>query len=116
MSWPPTLESLKTDLDIADTRDDVVLASQLAAAVAFVERTHKGRYEFDPVYGTTGLPNPGAEMELGTLRLAGRWWARRRSPDGLVALGELGTTNIPGFDSDLERMLEMGRYAGSLIV
>lgn len=114
--WPPTLDRLKQDLGITDDRDNAVLAEQLAAAVAFVERTHAGRLEFDPVFGVSGLPAPGAEMELGTLRLAGRWWSRRRSPDGVISMGEVGTQNIPGFDSDLERMLEMGRYGGSVIV
>lgn len=114
--WPPKLPDLKTDLSIKDDRDDAVLTMQLAAAVGFVERYHRGRYEFDPVFGVSGLPTPGPEMELGTLRLAGRWWSRRRSPDGLVAMGDLGTNTIPGFDSDLERMLEMGRYGGSMIV
>lgn len=116
MAWPPTLDQLKVDLQITDDRDDESLAVQLAAAVAFVERVHADRFEFDPVYGTTGLPDPGAEKELGALRLAGRWYSRRRSPDGLVALGDLGTSNIPNFDSDIERLLEIGRYGGSLIV
>lgn len=116
MAWPPTLPALKVDLDATTERDDPALQVQLDAAIAFVERTHEGRYEFDPVFGTSGLPAPGAEIELGTVRLAGRWFARRRSPDGLVAMGDLGTTNIPGFDSDLERMLEMGRYGGSVVV
>lgn len=114
--WPPDLTRLKTDLGVTDDRDNAVLAEQLAAAVAFVERTHRGRYEFDVLFGVTGLPLPGPEMELGTIRLAGRWWSRRRSPDGVIAMGEVGTQNIPGFDSDLERMLEMGRYGGSMIV
>jgi hypothetical protein len=119
MSWPPTVDDLKLDLDLvdADDRDTLVLSQQLAAAVAFVERTHRGRYYFDPVTAVfQDLPLPGPEMELGTVRLAGRWYSRRRSPDGIVALGDLGSSNIPGFDSDLERMLEMGRYGGSMIV
>lgn len=117
--WPPDITRLKRDLNITDGRDDVVLAEQLAAAVGFVERYHAGRYEFDPfviAVGSSALPAPGPEMELGVLRLAGRWYSRRRSPDGVIAMGDQGTQNIPGFDSDLERMLEMGRYGGSVIV
>jgi hypothetical protein len=114
--WPPDITRLKLDLDIVDDRDDGVLAEQLAAAVGFVERYHRGRFEFDRPPTAGGLPVPGPEIELGTLRLAGRWFARRRSPDGVIAMGDVGTQNIPGFDSDLERMLEMGRYGGSVIV
>jgi hypothetical protein len=121
VAWPPDLARLKADLDITDSRDDVVLGEQLAAAVGFVERVHEGRYDFDPLNvpglpPLSGLPVPGAEMELGTIRLAGRWYSRRRSPDGVVAMGDVGTNTIPGFDSDIERMLEMGRYGGSVIV
>ena len=116
MTWPPDITRLKRDLNITDSRDDAVLQEQLDAAVGFVQRYHDGRFEFDPLFGVTGLPAPGPEMELGTLRLAGRWYTRRRSPDGVIAMGDLGAQNIPGFDSDLERMLEMGRYGGSVIV
>jgi hypothetical protein len=118
--WPPTLSDLKRDLSLRedDEDDDESLADQLAAAMAFVARTHEGRYEFggDAFGLLSPLPQPGPEMVLGTVRLAGRWWTRKRSPDGTIAMGDIGTTTIPGFDSDLERMLEMGRYGGSMIV
>lgn len=120
LAWPPDLDDLKRDLGIRveDTDDDESLTDQLVAASAFVARTHAGRYEFgvDAFAALSPLPAPGPEMVLGTIRLAGRWWTRKRSPDGLIAMGDIGTTTIPGFDSDLERMLEMGRYGGSLIV
>lgn len=136
--WPPTLDDLKEDLDIplSDTRQDALLTKQLAAAMGFVRRVHAGRYEFaddgsstlivssppgyefgtDAFAALSPLAPPGPEMVLGTIRLAGRWFVRRRSPDGVIAMGDVGTQNIPGFDSDLERMLEMGRYGGSMIV
>lgn len=112
MSWPPVLPELKADLDIeaGDTSDDTALAAELAAAVAFVEHQHAGRYDFtSPPSGV--LPVPGDTIELGTIRLAGRWFTRRRSPDGLISSGEFGTSRIPAVDVDIERQLRIGRFA-----
>lgn len=113
MQWPPSLTDLKRDLSVAPefVRDDASLADQLAAAIAWVTER-----KADPA---TGLYTPGADsadVALGTVRLAGRWFARRSSPDGTIAMGDLGTTTIPGFDSDIERLLSLGRYGPSMIV
>lgn len=113
MPWPPDLDLLKSDMKVADARDDVRLQQVLDAAVAFVQRVHAGVYAFgDPFLD---LPEPDADMELGTLRLAGRWHVRRRSPDALVSAGDLGTSRIPAFDADIDRMLRIGRHRGSVI-
>ncbi|WP_435582916.1 phage head-tail connector protein [Amycolatopsis thermoflava] len=110
MSWPPELTELKADLKIGDDRDDVVLQRQLDASVTFVQRVQPGfNYDDDP---TVDLPEPDADLVLGTVRLAGRWFTRRRSPDALVAMGELGSARIPSFDPDIERLLRIGRYRG----
>jgi hypothetical protein len=115
MAWPPVLRELKSDLGLAsgDLTDDAALAVQLAAAVAFVERVHDGRYTFDGEDDT--LPSPGSDLELGAVRLAGRWFTRRRSPDGLIVSSEFGSTRIPSFDPDIERLLRIGRYAPPVI-
>lgn len=106
------LSDLKADLDIeaADTSADTALAAELAAAVAFVEGVHARRYTFA---GPASLlkPEPGPMVELGAIRLAGRWFTRRRSPDGLISAGEFGTSRIPPVDVDIERMLRIGRFA-----
>jgi hypothetical protein len=112
VQWPPQLADVKRDLSIpdTDTRDDAAIADDLAAAIAWV-----GERKAD----ATGLYVPGpdaSDVALGTARLAARWFARRRSPDGTVAMGDLGTVTIPGFDSDIERLLSLGRYGPSLIV
>lgn len=113
MSWPPSLDELKLDLKIADARDDDRLQQTLDASVAFVERKHEGRWAFgDPL---SELDDPPADVQLGTLRLAGRWHLRRRSPDGLVSAGDLGTSRVPAVDADIARMLQIDRYAGSVI-
>lgn len=114
MDWPPKLESLKGDLGIdeEDTRDDDTLSRVLDAAVAFVEQVHEKWYRFeeDDSSSSDDLPEPDAAVYLGTIRLASRWHTRRRSPDGLVEMAELGSSSVPRVDPDIERMLKIGRY------
>lgn len=108
-SWPPTLDALKAEMQIEwsdDTSDDS-LTLTLDAAVAFVERVRA-----DLNFTTTGTNRPTAEHILGTLRLAARWYTRRRSPDALIQMGELGAARVPSFDPDIERLLGIGRYRG----
>lgn len=114
--WPPLLEDLKADLNISasDTRDDLNLATDLAAARAVVERELKG--DFDFVGNNALLSPPSADVLKGTVRLAGRFNARRRSPDGLVDSGpDFGTSRVPRFDADIERMLGVGPYRRPMI-
>lgn len=114
-SWPPQLDELKLDLKVpsTETRDDERLQQVLDAAVDFVERVHAGRWSFGDLLSTLG--DPPADIRLGTLRLAGRWHIRRRSPDGLVSAGDLGTSRVPSFDPDIDRLLQIGRYRRSVI-
>lgn len=111
-SWPPSLDALKTDLgvDLQEDSRDAQYKQVLDAAVTFVEGVRSGDvgFEGDP---DSDLPEPNSDLVLGTLRLAGRWHTRRRSPDLLVAAGEMGSTRVPGFDSDIERLLKIGRFA-----
>lgn len=112
-AWPPDLAALKVDAGVPDDRDDARLQQVLDAAVGLVERVR-------PTFNYAGdldseLPAPTEDLALGTLRLAGRWHTRRRSPDGLVAAGEFGTSRVPAFDADIERLLGIGRYAGPVI-
>lgn len=123
--WPPRLEDLKVDLGLGvadDGRDDAALAQLLAAAVALVERELWGDFDFDGTFvaqlepGDVPPPLPTADVELGAIRLAARWWARRRSPDGLVVDGgELGSARIPTVDSDIERLLGIGRWRRPMV-
>lgn len=116
MEWPPSLADLKVDMGIdpLDTRDDTRLLSALDAAVVFVERVRRNHFNFDkdPL---SELPAPTADLKLGTLLLAIRWHARRRSPDGLVQMAELGAARIPGFDPDIDRLLRIGRHARPVV-
>jgi hypothetical protein len=109
--WPPVVDDLKEDIgrEVEDVRDDVRLQTVLDAAVAFVERVHAGRYDFTGADLT--LPDPPDDICLGTLRLAGRYHARRRSVDGLVDMAELGLARIPSFDPDIDQLLRIGRWS-----
>lgn len=112
MSWPPTLADLKTDAnkDLSDGRDDEKLTQVLDAAISLVESIHGSRYNFADE-SDSDLPAVPGTFPLGACRLATRWHTRRRSPDALVAMGELGQGRVPSFDVDIDRMLRMGRFA-----
>lgn len=116
MSWPPQLPALKEHLrsrgepgDVLN-EDDVQLQVVLDAVVAFVQRVHRGRYNFDGDLGST-RPDPDAGIELGTVMLAARWHTRKRSPDGMIDMGELGSSRVPSFDADIEKLLRIGRQS-----
>jgi hypothetical protein len=112
MPWPPTLATLKVDLKLGpdDDRDDERLTLDLTAAVAFVERVRAGAFNFDDTLDSA-LPEPTADLILGTLRLAGRWDERRKSPDALIQMAEMGAGRVPTVDSDIDRLLGIGRFA-----
>lgn len=116
MIWPPDLDDLKTDmrLPLSDTKDDRRLQDELDAALAEVARVHAVRYNLDgdPM---SSLPTPDAAMALGTVRLASRWFTRGRSPDGLIQAGELGATRVTSGDQDIDRQLQLGRFAVPVI-
>ncbi|MGH3985878.1 MAG: hypothetical protein ACRDTZ_00990 [Pseudonocardiaceae bacterium] len=80
-----TLDELKNDqtLDSQLTaRDDEALQRTLEAAMVWV-MAHRTDLDY---HGAWSVP---ADVRLGTLRLAARWFVRRVSPDGMVQLGEL---------------------------
>lgn len=123
-SWPPQLQDLKHDLKIKDNRDDSLLQSQLDAAIEHVEERRAGDFDFSgrpPVVDIDlsddeyPLPVPGHKICLGTIRLAGRWYNRLKSPDGMVDMGEAGSVRIPTTDADIEMMLGIGRYREPMI-
>lgn len=113
MDWPPELAELKAEkkLPAGDTADDERLQVMLDAAVSFVERVRGSAFNFAGALGPD-LPEPTADLRLGTLRLAIRWDTRRRSPDALIQLAEMGASRVPSFDPDIDRLLGIGRFAG----
>ncbi|MFI6759367.1 phage head-tail connector protein [Micromonospora sp. NPDC050417] len=108
-----TLAGLKLDMGITDTRDDAKLSQVLDAATAFVEQV---RPAFNYAGDEPDLPVPDAALVLGTYRLAARWHTRRRSPDALIQLAEMGASRVPSFDVDIDRLLRIGpKYAPPVI-
>lgn len=96
-----TLEALKNDqtLDSSlNTRDDEALQRALDAAQSWVER-HRKDIDYR---GAWTVP---LEIQLGTLRLAARWFVRRISPDGTVNMGGFGTVQIMAVDPDIYMQL-----------
>lgn len=108
-----TLADLKhhKEIDLSDTRDDDNLTEALAAAMTFVERVRRGQFSFDGEPALDNLPVPTPDVKLGTLMLADRWNTRRRSPEGLISMGEMGSARVPSFDPDIDRLLRLGRHA-----
>ena len=117
-AWPPQLDDLRAELELTegDERpgDAQRLQAVLDAAVAYVARVRGSSVNLTGAPGS-GLPGPDGDLLLGTLRLAARWHTRRRSPEGLLAMGELGAARVPSVDPDIERLLRIGRFARSVI-
>lgn len=115
MAWPPTLDELRNDINSDDPSIDVGaldeqrLQSVLNAAVGFVQRV-RPKFNYSGDLGSE-FPEPTSDLVLGTLRLAGRWHTRRRSPDALIEMGEMGSSRVPSIDPDIDRMLRIGRHA-----
>lgn len=114
MAWVE-LPDLKADLGIdeADDRDDERLQVMLDAALAFAARV-RPEFNWDEESGSDS-PDPTNDVRLGVIRLAGRWHTRRRSPDALIDMGELGAARVPSFDPDIERLLGIGKYRGPVV-
>jgi hypothetical protein len=107
-TWPPSVQDVKTDVGIDVDVDDTVLATELAAAVAYVRRVRK-RFNYDHD-ATCDYPDPPDDLWLGTVRLAKRWHDRRRAAAGMVFAGDGGTDTVPYVDPDIERLLGIGRF------
>lgn len=109
-----TFEEFLNEIDEVDAEltdaDRQKLQRAFDAAVSFVERIHKGRYNFTGEIGSTLPPVPGT-LPMGVLMYARRLDTRRRSPSGLISMGELGNSRVPSFDPDEQRLLRLGKNA-----
>lgn len=117
--WPPTLAMLKVDAKIHDTRDDAKLSMELESAVDYVEGVRRD-VDFtglltEEELETAGMVRVGWALHLGTLRLAQRWHARGRSPDGMIASPDSGSVRVSTGDADIDRLLKVGRFARPVI-
>lgn len=113
--WPPSLVDLRVDMGDRDDQDDSKddrMSMVLDAAIQHVRNIKGWKYDLAAVEESGVVkPPPTVDIILGTLRFAGRWHSRRSAPDNLVTLGDAGGLVVPGFDSDIERLLQVGRYA-----
>jgi hypothetical protein len=101
-----TLEELKNDQTLdgqLTSRDDEALQRTLNAAMAWVEE-HRPDLDY---HGPWTVP---LEVQLGTIRLAARWFVRRVSPDGTVSMGMLGSGNVTRVDPDI--WMQLGIVGG----
>lgn len=113
--WPPCLEDLKLDLsrDAQVSTNDGQLAMVLDAAISKVRKMKSWQYDIgtEPTESSDRLLEPDYDLILGTIRLAGRWHIRRRSPDGMIQMSaEMGSSRVASFDPDIDRLLRVGRY------
>lgn len=96
-----TIDELKNDQTLDNqltSRDDEALQRTLEAAMSWVEE-HRPDLDF---HGRWTVP---AEVRLGTIRLAARWFVRRVSPDGMVQLGDLSGGMVLRSDPDIYMQL-----------
>lgn len=109
--WPPTLDDVKADAAIpAGSTDpgDAVISARLAAAIAHVRTVRSDlNYDADPL---SVLPAPDVDVWQGTVMLAVRLLERRRSPDGMVNMGDLGASRVASYDADIQRLLGIGPF------
>ncbi|MCF7548904.1 hypothetical protein [Pseudonocardia sp. WMMC193] len=115
MIWPPSLNDLKDEMGVRwdDHRDDDPLYWALRAACTYVERV---RDDLDFTMDTTIVEDVVyRDLWVGTLRLAQRWYERRKSPAGLTSMADMGGVRVPSVDPDIDRMLRIGRYRRPVI-
>jgi hypothetical protein len=97
-----TLEALQNDqtLDAVplNVRDNEALQRTLDAAMSWVEQ-HRPDLDY---FGAWTVP---LDVQLGTIRLAARWFVRRVSPDGMVQLGDLSSGLVMRVDPDIYMQL-----------
>jgi hypothetical protein len=115
---PPTFEpvwlapqSVKEWLRLAeqDTSDDDLIRRVCAMAEPYVQRC---RPEF--TNPDTGAYTPDAEAYSGAVMYAAREYRRRNSPAGIEVFGDV-TSFVTRYDTDIERALRTGSWAGPVI-
>ena len=107
-AWPAdaptwiTLEELGNDqnLDISQlsAQDTEALQRELIAAMVWVQ-DHRPDVDY---HGPWTVP---AYIQLGTIRLAARWFVRRVAPSGFMNMGDLGSATVPNVDFDIYMQL-----------
>lgn len=96
--WPITRAEVEQHLGLTPAAAGVDTAHLDLVTEAVVEQ----------VEAWTAEPR-GASIRLGAIMLAARLYARRGSPLGVAAFGDLGATYVKTHDSDIESLLGLGK-------
>lgn len=109
MTWPIQTTDVTAYLGVtpAGAPDTVALDRATAAAVAWVARYVEGIPQ--PVDPPGDPVEVGADLELGTVMLAARWYARRSSSQGIASFGDFGPAYVQKTDPDVSSLLGLGR-------
>lgn len=88
------------------------------AAAAYVERMRRdlmlpGDPLADPPVPPAYAPTP--DVQAGAVLLTARLYARKGSPLGVASFGEFGPADVIRYDTDIERLLGLGRYAAPVV-
>ena len=95
MAVDASVDSLRSFVGAASTKDDALLASALQTAGAWVaERVYPASWNTD-------------EVQSAVLMLASRLYRRRQSPEGVAGFGGEGLViRVMAQDPDINRLLE----------
>lgn len=109
-SWLPA-EDVKRHLGVSAGASAEELASVETARKAAATYVEKQRPDLLTLVGDVETYVPTPDVFEGALLVAARLHARKGSPAGLASFGEFGPAAVLRFDSDVERLLSIGRYA-----
>jgi len=101
MAWPVTLSDVQAYLgyEASDPADADAMTLAAKAATEWIAAA------------VTVADEPGPAVQLAGRMLAGRWYQRRTSPQGLASFQELGVSMIIRSDPDVARLLGLGKPA-----
>lgn len=116
-SWLP-LAYVQQHLGVEDDTPQVADAERVRrAAAARVERLRPDLFR-DPTSYAVAAPQPAdvdPDVTEAALLVAARLHSRKGSPAGLASYGEFGPAAVLRLDPDVERLLQVGRYARPVV-
>jgi hypothetical protein len=104
LTGPTSLDLVKLQLAITDTRDDERIGQAVGAVNSLVRTWRCAEAAVDQ--GTWP-----ARIELGATILAGRFFRRKNSPAGVEAMGSQGAVYVMRNDPDVAQLLQMGTHS-----
>lgn len=118
-TWPVTPQDVRDFTKSSESVADAGLVGAVAAVNAYVPTIPAlARFVLPPEGDPEGTAvfTPPADVVLGAVMLAARWFARRGSVLGAAAgYSDFGTTAIIRWDPDIARLLRIGTAAPGLV-